>query len=322
MDASGASHHDGPLGSAGDRRRPVSIQSSRRHARARRSREVPSHCRRPVARHHPGLSSGNHAAAVSGAAGDADGNELAGVRSVEQAVPVATYTGWNFRSPSVGAPKELVSLMGSSVPFAATTTPRARRIRRALLASRYASKEEYPRGHESTPIRSSKAGACWPPMFRRSSSAWKSCGSWRAEERTEEEAIAPPLPERRRRAHVEVPALRGVTASSALQGHAPVAADYLVVVPADHAFQGVDKASSLRVEPDMRPTNNNPYAGHIRSIGFCTESIRAAQGVACTGRPGKGLDCVSGSSSMTVQAATPILRRSRANGFRSRRTAM
>jgi len=70
------------------------------------------------------------------------------------------------------------------------------------------------------------------------------------------------LPERRGRAHVEVPALRGVTAASALQGHAPVAADYLVVVPADHAFQGVDKPSPLRVEPDGSPTNNNPYARH------------------------------------------------------------
>ena len=55
---------------------------------------------------------------------DDDGNERAGIRSVEQAVPVATYTGWNFRSPAVGAPKELVSLMGSSIPFAATDEAR------------------------------------------------------------------------------------------------------------------------------------------------------------------------------------------------------
>ena len=86
----------------------------------------------------------------------------------------------------------------------------------------------------------------------------------------------PALSERRRRAHVEVPALGGVSASPALQGHGPVAADHLVVVPADRACQGVDNTSRLRVEPDGSPANNNPYARHYRSIGFCTESIRAA----------------------------------------------
>ena len=33
---------------------------------------------------------------------DADGNELAGVRTPEITVPVATYTGWNFRNASIG----------------------------------------------------------------------------------------------------------------------------------------------------------------------------------------------------------------------------
>lgn len=75
---------------------------------------------------------------------DADGNELAGVRSVEQKVPVATYTGWNFRSPSVGAPKELVSLMGSSVPFAKTAADRARtNDPRRSIVERYPTKDQY-----------------------------------------------------------------------------------------------------------------------------------------------------------------------------------
>ena len=74
---------------------------------------------------------------------DDDGNERAGIRSVEQAVPVATYTGWNFRSPVVGAPKELVSLMGSSIPFAATDAARKPGDPRRSLASRYTSKEQY-----------------------------------------------------------------------------------------------------------------------------------------------------------------------------------
>ena len=56
--------------------------------------------------------------------------------------------------------------------------------------------------------------------------------------------------------------MRGVTAASSLQVNAPVASEYLVVVPSDQAFQGVDKPSPLRVEPDGSPTNNNPYARH------------------------------------------------------------
>jgi hypothetical protein len=33
---------------------------------------------------------------------DADGNEIAGVRTAEVLVPMATFTGWNFRAPSTG----------------------------------------------------------------------------------------------------------------------------------------------------------------------------------------------------------------------------
>jgi hypothetical protein len=72
------------------------------------------------------------------------------------------------------------------------------------------------------------------------------------------------LPEGRRRTHVEVPALRGVTASSALQGHGPIAADHLVVVPAEHTRQGVGEGVALRIESDGSPSNNNPYARHYQ----------------------------------------------------------
>src|SRR5439155_21192243 len=48
---------------------------------------------------------------------DEDGNERAGIRLPDIALPLATYTGWNFRSPSIGSPHELVSLLGSSIPF-------------------------------------------------------------------------------------------------------------------------------------------------------------------------------------------------------------
>ena len=37
---------------------------------------------------------------------------------------MATYTGWNFRSPTIGAPNELLPLTGSYIPFAATRAAR------------------------------------------------------------------------------------------------------------------------------------------------------------------------------------------------------
>jgi hypothetical protein len=40
------------------------------------------------------------------------------------AVPLATYTGWNFRNPSIGQPGELLPLTGSYIPFAVTKAAR------------------------------------------------------------------------------------------------------------------------------------------------------------------------------------------------------
>ena len=98
---------------------------------------------------------------------DEDGNERAGIRSVEQAVPVATYTGWNFRSPAIGAPKELVSLMGSSIPFAVTDEARKPGDMRRALASRYTSKEQYlarARAHADTLVNAGHLLAADVPM--------------------------------------------------------------------------------------------------------------------------------------------------------------
>jgi hypothetical protein len=74
---------------------------------------------------------------------DVDGNDRAGLRLPEQAVPVATYTGWNFRSPGIGAPMELVALAGSSIPFARTAADRRPNDLRRSLAERYGTKEQY-----------------------------------------------------------------------------------------------------------------------------------------------------------------------------------
>jgi hypothetical protein len=75
---------------------------------------------------------------------DADGNDLGGVRLPELQVPLATYTGWNLRDPSIGAPEQRVSFLGSWIPLAKTTEERKKSSDpRLSIAERYKSQEEY-----------------------------------------------------------------------------------------------------------------------------------------------------------------------------------
>ncbi len=75
---------------------------------------------------------------------DADGNETAGVRLPDVAVPLATYAGWNFRAPSLGAPEELYSMAGSFLPFAATKAERLNRgDPRPSVEERYGGRDSY-----------------------------------------------------------------------------------------------------------------------------------------------------------------------------------
>jgi hypothetical protein len=77
---------------------------------------------------------------------DADGNERAGVRSPELVVPLATYTGWNLRNPSIGALDQRVSFEGSYIAFARTPEERKKTgDPRKSIAERYSSREEYPK---------------------------------------------------------------------------------------------------------------------------------------------------------------------------------
>jgi hypothetical protein len=57
---------------------------------------------------------------------DADGNELAGVRVPELAVPVATYTGWNLFNERSGPTNVVSSMQGSFIPFSASKGDRER----------------------------------------------------------------------------------------------------------------------------------------------------------------------------------------------------
>jgi hypothetical protein len=77
---------------------------------------------------------------------DEDGNETAGVRLPEVAVPVATYTGWN--SPDTGPSGEhaLKEFAGSSLPFPRTAEDRQEtNDPRPSIEERYASRSEYER---------------------------------------------------------------------------------------------------------------------------------------------------------------------------------
>jgi hypothetical protein len=75
---------------------------------------------------------------------DADGNEPDGVRLPEITVPLATYTGWNLRDPSIGAADQRLPFEGSYIPFPKTAAERQRTgDPRKSIAERYAGKDEY-----------------------------------------------------------------------------------------------------------------------------------------------------------------------------------
>jgi hypothetical protein len=75
---------------------------------------------------------------------DADGNERSGIRLPDISVPLATYTGWNGRHPEMGAPDQIMGLMGATLPFAATLSEReASGDPRLSIEERYKSKEAY-----------------------------------------------------------------------------------------------------------------------------------------------------------------------------------
>ncbi len=75
---------------------------------------------------------------------DKDGNERDGVRLPEITVPLATYTGWNLRDPSIGAPDQRVAFEGSYLPFPRTADERKKSgDPRVAVGERYADRDDY-----------------------------------------------------------------------------------------------------------------------------------------------------------------------------------
>jgi hypothetical protein len=75
---------------------------------------------------------------------DADGNDLAGIRSVFLQTPLGTYTGWNLGRKD-RFENGMCNLQGSFVPFAATKAERiAAGDPRLSIEERYPTKDAYP----------------------------------------------------------------------------------------------------------------------------------------------------------------------------------
>jgi Alpha/beta hydrolase domain len=75
---------------------------------------------------------------------DADGNDRAGIRLPDVAVPLATQAGWNYRDPAIGAPQHLAGEIGSYIPFAVTRADREKNHDpRLSIEERYSGKEQY-----------------------------------------------------------------------------------------------------------------------------------------------------------------------------------
>jgi len=73
-----------------------------------------------------------------------DGNETSGIRMPEIQVPLASYTGWNLRSPSIGAPDQLYTQAGSWIPFPVNKAERKKtKDPRPSIEERYPTKNDY-----------------------------------------------------------------------------------------------------------------------------------------------------------------------------------
>ena len=77
---------------------------------------------------------------------DSDGNDIGGLRTPELAVPLGTYTDWDFRSEGIGSPDTLIAMAGSFIPFAKTRAAREKSgDPRLSIEERYPNRADYLR---------------------------------------------------------------------------------------------------------------------------------------------------------------------------------
>jgi len=75
---------------------------------------------------------------------DADGNEIGGIHLPEISAPLATYTGWNLRDPSIGAPSQRLPFAGAFLPFPKNVAERKQSgDPRKSIAERYPDRQAY-----------------------------------------------------------------------------------------------------------------------------------------------------------------------------------
>ena len=75
---------------------------------------------------------------------NSDGNDVAGIRLPEVAVPLGTYTGWNVTVPQLSELRYLSGLVGGFEPFARTKEQRlANGDTRLSIAERYSGRPDY-----------------------------------------------------------------------------------------------------------------------------------------------------------------------------------
>lgn len=75
---------------------------------------------------------------------DENGNARAGIRLPSVEVPIATYSGWNYRAAGTGATDQFAGEAGSFFPFARTRAEReAKGDSRLSIEERYTSRDQY-----------------------------------------------------------------------------------------------------------------------------------------------------------------------------------
>jgi hypothetical protein len=75
---------------------------------------------------------------------DSDGNEVTGIRPPELLAPLATYCGWNPRHSEQGGAGDVMSMIGSTLPFPRTRAEREKSgDPRKSIEERYPSREAY-----------------------------------------------------------------------------------------------------------------------------------------------------------------------------------